>query len=437
MWFCLPVLHAPKSPRFFSLAGVIAAIMFAPANASAQTYSVVHDFCRKTACVDGLDARGGLIPDGAGGFYGTTTSGGTFNEGTVFDLVPVQGKWKLKILYNFCAQVNCTDGAFPQGRLILDTAGNLYGTTVESDNSGIVFRLEPNSDRRKWKLHVLYSFCQQANCTDGAHSYFGLAYAGQSNGALYDGSSPLYGTTLEGGAGNEGVVFQLAKQGKTWLQTVLYSFCTGGYPCTDGDEPNQLLVQDAQHLLGVVPYGGPNKAGAVFELTSAGNTWTETTLYGFCAQAQCADGAEPNGSLLADTAGNLYGTTYGGGNSLGYGVVYKLAPNGTETVLHAFCSKSGCPDGSYPIAGLIMNSNGSLFGTTPSGGNSQRAGVAFEWNGKFNVLYTFCSKTKCRDGSNPDGDLVQDSSGDIFGLTGNGGTGQNGYGGGVAFELIP
>ncbi|MGH6889482.1 MAG: choice-of-anchor tandem repeat GloVer-containing protein, partial [Rhizomicrobium sp.] len=140
-----------------------------------------------------------------------------------------------------------------------------------------------------------------------------------------------------------------------------------------------MLVQGTQTLLGVVSKGDSNGAGAVFELARNGGVWNETTFYAFCHYGYpCADGDSPNNQLLVDPAGNLYGITSNGGSEFNAGVVYKITPTGNETVLYTFCANGdACADGAIPF-GLSMDSSGNLFGTTASGGNQWQGGVAFE-----------------------------------------------------------
>jgi uncharacterized repeat protein (TIGR03803 family) len=186
---------------------------------------------------------------------------------------------------------------------------------------------------------------------------------------IMDAAANLYGTTYHGGTSGGGVVFKLAPDG---TETVLYSFCSQ-FNCADGDHPSAGLIMDgAGNLYGTTYYGGTSGGGVVFKLAPDG---TETVLYSFCSQSNCADGSDPEAGLIMDGAGNLYGTTSDGGGTFG-GVVFKLAPDGTETVLYSFCSQSGCADGSYPEAGLIMDGAGNLYGTTLGGGTSG-TGVVF------------------------------------------------------------
>ncbi len=294
------------------------------------------------------------------------------------------------VLYSFCAHVvgkNCTDGADPEAGLIMDAAGQLYGTTysggahpgnpgADGMGGGAVFALTPNAAKTKWTETVLYSFCPHVvaeNCPDGE---------GPSAGLIMDKAGHLYGTTFVGGAhlrvfGGGGTVFALTPNAaKTeWTETVLYSFCAqGGDKCTDGAGPMAGLIMDASgHLYGTTSLDGANHpdgihagGGTVFALTAnaAKTKWTETVLYSFCAQGgdKCTDGAGPMAGLIMDASGHLYGTTaFGGAHARGlfrifiWGTVFELTPNAakttwTETVLYSFCAQGGtnCTDGPAP-----------------------------------------------------------------------------------------
>jgi uncharacterized repeat protein (TIGR03803 family) len=341
--------------------------------AGAQTETVLYSFCSQTECGDGQSPYAGVVFDQKGNLYGTTRSGGASNNncvygcGVVFKLTP---KGKETVLYSFCAQGNCADGADPQAGLVLDQKGNLYGTTYlggaydgcESGlGCGVVFKLTPEG-----KYKVLYSFCAQNGCTDGAYPQAGL---------VLDQNGNLYGTTSSGGTYNDycaygqgcGVAFKLTPKGK---ETVLYTFC-GQTNCTDGGDPVAGLTFDKNgSLYGTTEVGGEHRSGVVFKLTPEGR---ETVLYSFCWQNDCADGTNPFAGLVFDRNGNMYGTTSSGGEHHA-GVVFKLTPKGKETVLFSF---SGSADGANPEAGLVFDQKGNLYGTTFRGGD-YGGGVVFK-----------------------------------------------------------
>ena len=414
-------------------AGVLAAALLTPiAEAAAVSYQVLYSFCSQSDCPDGSLPRAGLVMDAVGNLYGTTRYSGVdeatngFREGVVFKLAP-DGTETVLHAYGVClAPGDCADGASPYAGLVM-WGGNLYGTTFEGGaaGQGVVFALEgrpPPSEGYRYRIY--HSFCEQSGCTDGALPYAGL---------VIDGAGDLYGTTELGGAIGLGVVFK--QVGGT--ETVLYSFCAQS-GCTDGAKPWAGLILDAAgNLYGTTQTGGNNVepgtvfgGGVVFKLAPDG---TETVLYNFCAQSGCADGVHPYAGLVMDAAGNLYGTTYQGG-SKGNGVVFKLAPNGTETVLHTFCEQSGCTDGALPRAGLATDAAGNLYGTTSAGG-AAGWGVVFKLapDGTETVLYNFCSQSSCTDGSGPWAGLILDAAGNLYGTTQTGGN----NGAGVLFIVTP
>jgi len=327
-------------------------------NSAASTETVLYSFCSMTNCSDGVGPQADLIADSNGNLYGTTVGGGGFGFGTVFELSPpatAGGPWTETVLYSFSGP---PDGVAPVGTLVADSSGNLYGTTYNGGGyrggptAGVAFMLAATG-----KESVLYTFCSQPLCSDG----------GNPTG-LIDSNGNLYGTTQNGGALGHGVVFQLSPY------TVLYRFCTQGFPCTDGATPSRgRLLADGGNLYGTTLYGGASGAGTIFKLTPGGK---ETVLYSFCSQPNCSDGAQPVAGLIADSAGNLYGTTGDGGAS-GAGVVFEVMPDGTETVLYSFCSMTNCSDGAAPFTSLIADGKGNLYGTT-SGGGASNNGVVFK-----------------------------------------------------------
>jgi uncharacterized repeat protein (TIGR03803 family) len=359
--------------------------------AQGQTLTVLHGF----GGADGSSPEASLIRDTQGNLYGTTTGGGAHNYGTVFMLSPSGAE---RVIYNFTGGV---DGGEPYSSLIRDAQGNLYGTTEVGGAYGIgtVFAVT-----RAGVETVLHSFTGP----DGGYPIAGLIQDAQGN---------FYGTTDGGGANNKGTVFKLTPSG---TETVLYSF-TGG---ADGWNPYSGLVQDANGTLyGTTVYGGANGDGTVYKVTLSG---VETVLYNFNGGA-C--GSHPNGGVVLDAQGNLYGTTLIG--SIGWGAVFEIFPSsGICRVFHAFNPTGG--DGGSPYAGLVQDSNGNLFGTTYIGG-SNNWGTVFMVTpplGIYRVLYSF---TGGADGARPVGGLVRDTVGNLYGTTLWYGT----NGGGTAFRLSP
>jgi uncharacterized repeat protein (TIGR03803 family) len=307
------------------------------------------------------------------------------------------------VLYTFTGGA---DGEFPSASPIRDWAGNLYSTTVNGGDDlscsysgipgcGVVFKLDPTG-----KETVLYTF------TGGADG-------GVPSGLIRDREGNLYGTTLGGGSSSlaAGTVFKVDNTGH---ETVLHSFCSAAN-CADGNTPNAGVIRDEEgNLYGTTIGGGEfcieqSGCGVVFKLDRAGQ---ETVLYNFCPNGygNCTDGSAPSSGLIRDAVGNLYGTTLGGGAN-GDGTVFKLDPTGRETVLHSF---AGGADGSYVVAGLILDEEGNLYGTT-AGGGSGGGGTVFKVDpaGKEKVLYSFTGGT---DGGWPNG-LIRDEQGNLYGTT--------------------
>ncbi len=364
---------------------------------SAGIEKVLYSFCPGKNCESGGFPEAGLIRDAAGNLYGTTVGGanlfGVPNTsctppiffgrgtrytgcGTVFKLDTAGHE---SVLYRFCSESNCVDGANPFAGLAQDAAGNLYGTTLNGGYSncqkpyappgcGTVFKLDNTGH-----YSVLYAFCPASSCGDGANPLAGL---------ILDSDGNLYGTTSLGGTNGAGTVFKIDTAGN---ETVLYSFCSLTN-CVDGESPAAALLMDATgNLYGTTASGGAhNSGGTVFELvppTQPGDAWSEEVLYSFCKEGgiNCYDGSHPVASLIQDAAGTLYGTTeYGGaaygGACGGCGTVFKLLPRPggvwKHRVLYIFCEYDGdCQsDGEFPVAGLLQDASGNLYGTTSEGG---------------------------------------------------------------------
>jgi uncharacterized repeat protein (TIGR03803 family) len=266
------------------------------------TLTVLHRFNGK----DGFEPSfGGLILDNAGNLYGTTEAGGPYSHGTVYELTPNNGQWTEKILYSFCSPSGCAAG-FPAGRVIFDGAGRLYGTTEYggAHNEGTVFQLIPSNG--KWTPKLLHSF--NRNGTDGAYPVGSLTL---------DKSGVLYGTTLYGGTNDYGTAFELTTNNGKWTEKVLHSFNV-----TNGASPVAgLTLSPTGKLYGTTTQGGTHSGGTVFELILSNGTWAEKVLHNF---GMGVDGYGPN-SLIPNSAGNLYGTS-GGGGAYGRGTVFEITP---------------------------------------------------------------------------------------------------------------
>ena len=303
-----------------------------------------------------------------------------------------QAQYTQSVLYNFCPHSGCMDGGNPTGTPILDAHGNIYGVASigGANNEGAVYELTQSGGT--WGESVLYSFCPQSGCLDGKEPYYPLVFDSQGN---------LYGTTLSGGSSNGGVVYELSPPpggNGPWTETVLYNICL--VTCPDGEQfIGGLAIDSHGNLYGAAEQGGSNhNTGLIFELSpGGGGSWTYTVLYQFCSLTNCADGSAPQGGLIFDAHGNLYGTTTTGGANQG-GTVFELSPNGggwSETVLYSFCATSGCPDGNDPQDSLVMDPQGHLYGGAVGGGANAYGGI-FEltpagggsWTEQ--VLVSFC-----------------------------------------------
>jgi uncharacterized repeat protein (TIGR03803 family) len=311
----------------------------------------------------------------------------------------------LTTLYSFAGG---NDGAYPESGLVRDSRGSLYGSTVRGGvhDYGTIFQLGMNG------REIVF------------HAFAGINEGADPNGIHLDGAGNIYGTTVYGlqNASN-GTVFKIAPDRTT---TVIYTFPGGNY----GDRPSGTL----EGLFGTASDGLHNY-GVVYHVSLKGD---QAVLHAF----NSADGAYPGGGVIADGAGNLYGTTQGGGTT-GRGTVFKLAPDGTETVLHSFCvpAKNPCPDGQSPATGLSLDSAGNLYGTAQYGGTGAggQGGTLFKVapDGTTVVLHAFCYRKSCLDGTHP-GPVTLNAAGAIYGVTEYGGIDCDGshQGCGTVFKFV-
>ena len=276
------------------------------------TEKVLHSFDANNG-KDGAGPLAGVILDGSGNLYGTTELGGVYSFGTVFELSPkTGGGWKETILHSF--NPNTKDGVAPNDSLIIDTAGNLYGTTLEGGVSGVgaVFELSPKTGGG-WKETILHSFS-----SSGKDGYFPFA------ALTSDGSGNLYGATSVGGTKFGGTVFELSpKAGGGWKEKILFNFGAPGATDLFGN----LIFDGSDNLYGTAGVNGPENSGMVFKLTlQASGRWAQTVLHNFKGD----DGDLPYAGVILDGSGNLYGTTYNGGSSTsctsGCGTVFEIKP---------------------------------------------------------------------------------------------------------------
>jgi uncharacterized repeat protein (TIGR03803 family) len=340
-------------------AGTVFELM--PKTGGGWSLKLLHSF--NDNGVDGITPYTRLVFDSAGNLYGTTNNGGSNNVGTVFQLTPTtSGSWNETILHSF--ENNEVDGTYPYGGLILDSSGNLYGTTAGGgvDFNGTVFELTPGKTG-DWMETVLHNF----DFSDGISPYAGL---------IFDASGNLYGATYAGGSYGYGTVFELTPQGSgEWNETTIFNF--NGQNAT-GDAPYATLIFDSTgNLYGTTVFGGTYDSGMVFELTpQSGGEWTETIVHSF--EPSNWDGGNPYGGLIMDAAGNLYGTTNQGGR-FNYGTVFKLTPKAgggwSEKLLHGFNDNGR--DGYNPYCTLLSDHAGNLYGVTYQGG-AHNDGAVFE-----------------------------------------------------------
>ena len=402
--------------HFINKAWAIAAVamMLVGHSWAASNGKLLYSF---TGGRDGGDPATGLAFDQSGNAYGTTVTGGDFGCGTVFQLTPSGGHFTEKVLFSF----DCFgSGKNPYGGVILDSAGNLYGTTVAGgsggicagDGCGVVYML--SNVGGSWHETPMYNF------TGGDDGF------GPGGGLVSDGNGNFYGTTPDGGASGVGVVYQISPvTGGGWKQTVIHAF-TGGNDGAVGSL-GSLLIDQAGNLYGVSELGGAFSAGTAFRLSPVQGGWKMTTLYAFKGQPHAAF---PYGGLIADANGNLFGTTYYGGAN-GMGAVFKLGRTGNkEVVLYSF---KGGTDGSNPTSTLVFDAAGNLYGTTSMGGNTGcDCGTIFELvpaHGE-RILHRFAETP---DGGYPYYGLTPDPNGDLYGTTVSGGSATQG----VVFKFTP
>jgi uncharacterized repeat protein (TIGR03803 family) len=391
-----------------ALAAVLGLGMVATQPAQAQTFTVLYNF---KGSPDGAYPYAGLLLDTAGNLYGTTTVGGSSNDGTVFK---VDASGAETVLHSFSG----ADGIGPYAGVLMDAKGNLYGTTQNGGTGcsgtgcGTVFKLRPKAGG-DWNETILHKFNGDP---DGDYPF----------GLILDAKGNLYGATEIGGTtGIAGTVFKVSKAGK---ETVLHSFAGGP---SDGASPYlaSVVMDTKDNLYGDTFEGGDTQSGGgvVYKLSKGGEL---TVLHSF---GNFPDGFEAMGTPAIDKQGNLYGTTYRGGSS-GYGAVWKVSKTGKETVLHSFVG--GAADGSWPEAGVTMDAQGNLYGVTTAGGTGTACGQSacgtvykLTKNGTLTVLHSFTGA----DGDYPIGALIRDAQGNLYGTTVYGGS--DGYG--TVWKLTP
>lgn len=489
------VLYGSTAGGGSANAGVVFSLTPPAAGQKEWTEAVLYTFQGKP---DGVSPTNGMIRDDTGALYGMTSAGGATGNGIVYRLTaPATGgtPWSETILYNFTGS---PDGSFPNGGLVLDRNGILYGATFGGGTSGwgTIFTLTPPvAGQSEWSESVLYSFSGGVDggspdntpvlgpngAVYGTNNFNSLGYGtvfvltpptpGQSawteatlvnfdwtNGAnpiglVLNANGALTGTTYDGGTqeGNGGIVFKLTppqEGASAWGYNILYRF---PYTRNDAEYPTGALLREQDGaLFGGTSSGGAHHHGAVFKLTppAAGETaWHETVIHSFNG----TNGAEAFGPLLEGKNGVLYGVTTAGGpfggTIGGYGTVYALTPPTggnaawTEKILHAFTGVANS-DGAFPEGGLIADASGALYGTASSGGiatgnDPEGNGIVFKLsppgNGQGAWTTTIIYRFTGPDGSTPQGSLLLGKNGELYGTTYVGGS----AGEGAVFELTP
>jgi uncharacterized repeat protein (TIGR03803 family) len=413
------------------LLGFLSLLMLALTSlaSAAEHFKVLHVFNPNQG--DGGYPAGSLVLDSSGDLYGTTNLGGSQGGGTVYELIPSASHWTAHVIHNFGG----SEGASPYGSITFDSSGNIYGTAGIGGAAGYGSVYELKKHSKSWETIVLHGFCGY-QCGDGSLPL---------DGPVFDNRGNLYGTTA-GGLGN-GIVYRLTPAKNGWTEDILHNFCQP--TCDQGAIPGgKPLFDRAGNIHGETQWTNLNgSGGTAFELTrQKDGSWEHQVIHTFPASKN--DGQEPvSATLISDASGALYGATAWGGDPAcidGCGIVYKLTPGHDgvwhETIIHAFHNDKR---GTNPDGGLSFDKNGNLYGVTEGGGNypsqcaSYGCGVVFKltstksgsWT--YSILHAF----SFTDGAYPAEGLVFDSQGDLFGITSEGGNLVPDAG--VVFEITP
>jgi uncharacterized repeat protein (TIGR03803 family) len=403
-----------------TLAAFVAITILSASSSAASRERILYTF----QGISGANPAAPLVADAKGDLYGTAANGCAYNYGCVFELSHSAGRWTETVLYSFSG----SDGATPGTSVVLDSAGNIYGTTsLGGDfNSGVAFKLTPSSSG-PWTETVLHSF---GSGTDGQ----------VPSELILSPSGDLYGITQFGGTAsgqdNGGTVYRLTFANNAWTETILYSF-PGQFLGPDGDLPvGGLAIDKEGNLYGVTQAGGTAGKGAVFTLARAADgSFTERIIHSF----HVSDGDLPNSTPVLDSAGNLYGTTYFGGNANicppdGCGVIYELTKNANGSWSEIVLRELQKQDGWQAVGPVVFDRAGNLYAAAQAGG-------AYSWGSIYEItphspapwteriVHNF---TNNPDGASPSG-IIVNASGSIFGVTGAGGSSQMG----IIFEIAP
>ena len=402
------------------IAFCLALILFLTAGAWAGTEKVLYAFCSQQNCADGAYPYAGVISDQAHNLYGTTQQGGDNFAGLVYELKHTKSGWKEIVLYKFTGGA---DGGGPMGQLVFDKEGNLYGIANGGGAGyGTVYELSPS--KGGWTFKVIHTF------RGGDDGSVGIGVSG----LVLDKAGHLYGVTEMGGTAGYGTIFELSRAGSKWNKKILYNFAAG----TDAEDPLMGLTWDhAGNLYGATVGGGANGCGAVFELAHQNKAWKESVIYNFTGGG---DGCWPEfGSVTIPKSGEIYGTT-GAGGSYNQGVIYLLTrSNGTwsESTLYNF---TGGNDGGQVFAGVTLDPAGNIFGAAAYYGSDNYGAVVKLAKQKSGWHETTLQDFTGSDGGYPYGNMMVDAKGNLYGTTFRGGNlscNSVNQGCGVVFEMKP
>jgi len=402
----------------------VLALLLVAQSAQAQIFAPLHAFTGR----DGQEPTAGLVMDRAGNLYGTTMYGGSASFGAVFKLTHKGTGWVLSVL---CSFQGGADGAFPTSTVTIATDGSLYGTTSQGGSSGCY----GEGCGTVWNLRPPASVCKTVLCPWTKSELYQFPDFGGSDGAgpvgalIFDAAGNLYGVTAGGGLPcGCGVVYKLTRSDGSWTEGVIFTFQSSGGIVPAGG----VNFDGSGNLYGTTNQGGANGFGAVYQLTPSGGGWTQTVLHSF----QNASDGSYSGDLVFDGSGNLYGATFDGGPN-GGGTVYQLVKsNGSWTfnLLYAF---TGAGFGGQLGGALVLDHAGNVYGATVYGGDAN-AGTIFELSPSgsgwaYATLHSF--EFSSSGGQFPNGSMVLDSGGNVYGTTQTGGIGNPGNG--VVFEISP
>jgi len=329
-------------------------------------HTVLYQF---TGGTDGGEPYKGVTLDAQGNLYGTAVIGGLYSGacadtscGVIYKLTNSGGVWTQSVVYSFRG---LSDGYGPGSPVVFDRQGNMYGVapTGGAGGAGVIFQLTPDG-QGGWKFHIVHSF---TGGNDGN--------GGSAGRLLVDSSGSIFGVATAGGKYGAGTAFEVSPTSEGWKFTLLYAFKgspDAGFPYSG------LILGPNGGLYGTTYYDGANDLGSVFELANVNGIWRERTLYNFKGGS---DGASPISTLIADKAGNLYGTTSEGGSEpCSCGTIFKMSRSGsgtwTETVMYSFANS---PDGAFAYNGLVGDGAGNFWGTTVAGGDSDGDGAVYQF----------------------------------------------------------